>query len=610
MKVAFLPLNAGPETEAALARQLSALAADLLKIHTEDQVNPVTYMGQIMEGGVPRYAMVPLAEELNAKEVVEEFFKQSDTDLVIDGLLIDDGSKGELTSRIWQRDQEGDPQESRYPYEEGGLIGAAHQWIKDLLDTRGAKLKEEFASVEGTFGTESEEALRKFLTGSDSVFYIERAQGMTSKHFSPEPAVEALKSAIQIDPDWEGPELALLQLVRVCTRYRLGSFAMLEDALKVVLEREQESGRAHFVMGELLLAGGDASGATDHFEKAHRAEPEESSILIHLGRAQIAAQMPINAERSFKRASELEGEDQVALDHLAETLRMTNRAHEIPDLYRAASERFPQSGNLRAKLALSLWEQEKREEAATVLENALSELDDPIPVKRAYAPILAKGGNNDRAMDLYEDCIDANPTDVGLLIEYAQTLQAADRQFEVPKVLRDALACNPDLNTKAQIDAWLIEIEQPKRIETINSASQKLEAGDFQGAVEDLKTLKSWMGDYWKFWAMLALANNRLNQYEDAEQAARKVLEMFPAYELGYAELNGALAGQRKFEEAYNLMKIAITNMPQSLVVAINYALAANRAGDRDEAVKIAAQIREATQGNQDVEAALAEIGG
>lgn len=610
MKVAFLPLNAGPETEWALARQFASLAAEILEKQTDSEVNPVRYMGQVQEGGVPRYAMVNPAEELNPKDVIEAFFKQSDVDVVIDGLLTDDGEKGEFVSRIWEGSTTKQPEEKRYPYLPGGMLGAAKQWIEEILQARGSSLPADIQEPTALFGTENEEALRKFFIGFDSAQYVERAQGMVSKHFSPEPAIEALISAMELDEEWEGPELALIQLVRVCARYRLGSLELLQKALDKVLERDDENGRAHFVYGELLLAGGNPSGATDHFEKAHRMEPEESSILINLGRAQIAAQMPINAERSFKKAAELEGEDQIALDHLAETLRMTNRAHEIPDLYKEAMGRFPQSGALRAKLAASLWEQEKREEASAVLEKALEELDDPMPAKRAYAPILSSSGDHDRAMDYYEDCIDAYPTDVGLLIEYAQTLQAAGREFEAPKVLRDALASNPDLNTKAQIDAWLVEIEQPKRIETIKSASEKLESGDNAGALEDLKTLKSWVQDYWKLWALLATAHNRLEQYEEAEQASRKLLEMFPAYEPGYADLNGSLAGQGKNEEAYNLMKIAITNMPQSLLIAVNYALAAYRAGDKDEARRLATQIREATQGNQDVEAALAEIDG
>ncbi|MFX7914615.1 hypothetical protein ABTK35_20290, partial [Acinetobacter baumannii] len=83
--------------------------------------------------------------------------------------------------------------------------------------------------------------------------------------------------------------------------------------------------------------------------------------------------------------------------------------------------------------------------------------------KRYYAPVLAGEDDTDRAMDFYEDYLDENPNDVGAMVEYAQTLQKAKREFEIPPVLKNILASNPDMDTKAQTQAWLIELEQPKR---------------------------------------------------------------------------------------------------------------------------------------------------
>ncbi|MEZ5163011.1 MAG: hypothetical protein R2688_04535 [Fimbriimonadaceae bacterium] len=83
---------------------------------------------------------------------------------------------------------------------------------------------------------------------------------------------------------------------------------------------------------------------------------------------------------------------------------------------------------------------------------------------------------------------------------------------------------------------------------------------------------------------VLATAYNQTGEHTEAEAAARRILEMFPSCEPAYVELNNALGGQGKNEEAYALMQIALGNMPQSLPVALSTAVAAKRVGREDEA--------------------------
>jgi len=73
----------------------------------------------------------------------------------------------------------------------------------------------------------------------------------------------------------------------------------------------------------------------------------------------------------------------------------------------------------------------KEEEAERAFEHALEVVEDNTVVKRYYAPWLMKKGDLDRAMDFYEDVLDVAPNDISALTEYAQTLEAAGREFEV-----------------------------------------------------------------------------------------------------------------------------------------------------------------------------------
>ncbi|MFQ3678113.1 MAG: tetratricopeptide repeat protein, partial [Fimbriimonadaceae bacterium] len=320
--------------------------------------------------------------------------------------------------------------------------------------------------------------------------------------------------------------------------------------------------------------------------------------------------MPVNAERNFRRALELEGPDKPSLDWLAMVLANTGRAHEVPSLWEEQVRRNPENPHIRAKYAISLVQAGREEDGVKAFEDGIAAIADNIVLKRYFAPILAQRGDHDRAMDFYEDALDVAPTDVPVLLEYSQVLEKAGREFEVPKVLRDVLAANPDPNTRAMALAKLIELEQPKRAAMVEAAREKMEAGDYEGALRDLKPLRNWLADYWKMWALLSSAHNHLMQPTEAEEAARNLIDLFPACEPAYGELATALFNQNRAEEAYHLLRIAAANMPQSLPVHVNLALAARRAGHVDEARALARQIRELVGPNPELEQILREIDG
>jgi Flp pilus assembly protein TadD len=156
--------------------------------------------------------------------------------------------------------------------------------------------------------------------------------------------------------------------------------------------------------------------------------------------------------------------------------------------------------------------------------------------------------------------------------------------------------------------ARLVELEQPKRAESVEAARQKMEDGDFNGAISQLKPLRNWLADYWKMWALLSSAFNQTEQFQEAEQAAQRLLELYPGCEPAYGEYVAALTGQGRTEDAYQFMRFAASQNPASLPIHINLALAAKRAGQVDEARGLARQIREAIGPNEDLEPVLAEI--
>jgi len=619
MKLAVLPFNAIGEASAPLARQLANFCGEAVRASSTADINQVSFLSQVEQDGIPRAAMINLAEGLVERQMIEQLFQQSGVDSVMDGLLRKVGESGySLQVRFHTADSETPVYDEVHDFTVLGFFPVVRTVMAEIAKRcevewpptprEAAENVPEVGPDGPTFGTDSPQAFLNLLEGYDAVVYIQQAQGRVVKEFTPEPAIEILLSACKEDVDFEGPYQGLVALCRMCAANQLGSFQAVESALKELEQLRPDDFTAYFGLGEVYQSVGNAPRATDEYEKAALRHPSDSSLWIRLGISQMQSGMPINAERNFKKAFDLEGDDKPSADYIAMALAQTNRQHEIPILWKGIVEKNPQNGLNRSKYAMSLAQAGQEEAAVEAFETALAEVEDKNPIKRFFAPLLSKREEYDRAMDFYEDALDATPTDVPLLIEYAQTLQKADRQIDVPAVLQTVLSSNPDPNTRAQTLAWLIEIEQPKRVESVTNAQAKMQKEDFEGALRDLRPMRNWLADYWKFWATFAAALNHEKQHIEAEESARKLLELFPACVEGYAELASALSGQNRHEEAYQMLSFAARNMPNSLPLHLNLALAAKRSGHTDQARELAKRLREAVGSNAELDPVLAEI--
>ncbi len=607
MTIAVLPFNAGPDTPPALARQIANFACDIVRNNTGVEVNAVNYLLRVNENP-PRFANVNAAEVLNEYEMISQFFEQAGADKAMDGLLIAKDGTYQLNIRFFEKGNEDPIATHEFSFEESEAFKPIRETIEELAKQAEAKLPEELNDNANIFGTESGAAFLKFLESYDALQYIEKTQGQVAEEFSPTPAMQQLLESAKLDPDWEAPYITLIQLGRACSNFQIGNPQEIESQLKAAIETAPDDGRAYFALGELYSAMGNLTEASNALEKASQLEPEEPAFLTRLGIVQGQMGMPVNAERNFRKAVEMEGPEKPSMDFLAQVLADTNRAHEVPALWKGMIDENPQNAQAHAKYAISLHNTGQAEDAVRAFDLALETVEDNLIIKRYYAPLLANNQEFDRAMDFYEDCLDVAPNEIPLLIEYAQTLQSAGRQFEVPRILKDVLGSNPDPNTRAQTLAWLTELEQPKRIETVESAKNLMEKGDFEGGLRLLKPMRNWLADYWKMWLLIASCFNRTEQWADAEDASTRLINLFPGCEPAYAELAAALGGQERHEDAYNMLRFAMTQVQGSVAVGINLALAAKRTGRGEEAKAIARQIREAVGNEPNLEEVLTEI--
>ncbi len=627
MRIAVLPFNAGPGAKPGVGRQLSNFLADTVRSATGVEINSVNLLAQIEQEGQQRAAFVNVSDTINEMPFIEPLFGDGGADKVFDGLLTQTEDDYELTARFIGKGVAEPLYQKTFNFKADGLFAVMNELILELGKQAEVELPEPLQKGLD-FGSENGQAFLLFLEGYDAFQYIQAANGSVAQEFSPEMGFQALGTAMDLDEDFLGPYEITLALARSCGQMRIGSFEMAEAAVQKAIANAPEDFRGQYTMGELHQGVNASNMASDCYEKSlglhdkakatyeeeGRMEDwrlEHASIHSRIGVAQMTMGMPVNAELSFKKAIDLEGDDKPSLNLLAGVLQQTNRGHEIPSLWKTQLDRQPDNAEIYAKYAISLYQTERVDDALRVFEEALEKLEtseQKLIIKRFYAPLLVQREELDRAMDFYEDCLEEAPNDVAIMWEYAQTLKTADREFEVPKVLDQLLESNPEPNLRAEALAWKTEITEPKRAEAVKSADEKMSAGDFEGAVRELKPLRNWLADYWKLWAVLAAAYNRTEQHDEARDAAERLINLYPGFEPAYIELMGALHSLDRADDAYNVMRFAAGNHPQSLGIHVNLALAAHRAGHEDEAKQLARSIREAVGPNPELDKVFAEL--
>lgn len=613
-----MPFNVAEGTKASYGRQFANFAAETVRAATGADIQSVSYMAQVQEEGGTRSAHVNMGPVVLEREAMNPIFKEGGVDRILHGLLSEQDGKFTLKVRIEGVDDDAPLLEEDHTFSEDEVVDELHRLMLIVASYSGVVLP---AALEEKLdvGTQNPKAFLEFLEGYDGFQYVQQANGMVVSHYSPSTTISALTRAVDLDPHFQAAFDMCIQMCRSCAHYRMGSFEDVESALKHLSQVAPADYRPLAALGEIYQTIGNLPAAVDAYEQALAQHlnlgdkldddqaTERAALYSRLGMVQLNMGMPVNAERNFRRAVALERGSKPSLDLLANVLAQTNRQHEIPNLWKNEIAENPKNALARARYAASLVETGQKQEAVAVFEQALEELDDKVLIKRFYAPMLVENGDLDRAMDFYEDCLDVEPNDIPLMIEYANTLKLADREFEIPQVLKNILASNPDPNIRAQTLAWMIELEQPKRAEAVDDARKKMEAGDFEGAMRDLRPLRNWLADYWKLWAMMSTAANQLELLDEAQDAANRLLGLYPGYEPGYRELVTALTKQDKHEEAYNVMRYAATSL-KTLDAHVNLALAAKRAGHEDEARSLAKQIRSAVGPNEELERVLAEI--
>lgn len=606
-KITFLPFAVSDTIPAGVGRQFgNLLGSGFAGVEGVECENSLL-MTQGQDGTI---SPAPASNDLVGQDVIRDVLNQNASDAVVDGLLNRADDQFSVTVRLSRRDAEAEVWQKEAPLADlRQTLAEAHAWIVEQMGVQGSSpLRIEESKPE---------AFLKYLEGYDAVALAAQAQQGRAPRIDYLRGLDALLEAIALDPSLRAAYLAAIRLANSIIQARLAPPQEIEARLIKMAAANPEDPAVHRTLADLHRLTGRTQDAISAMDKAvalaqaSRTVPLEAvaEFLRYLGMLQQSAGMVANAELSFRRAAELEPYPKPSLELLTDLLFETNRSHEAPGVWRQVIDLEPTQPDAWIRYAGVLFRLDRKDDAKRALEDALERTSGNVLVKRYVATLLEEAGEHDRALDYYEDFLDAYPDHGETWLEYARALSSARRDHEVPDALRKALEANPNPHVKAHAQAWLFELENPKRVEAMKLAAEKVEREDLAGAVEDLERLVEWMPEYWKAWAFLANLYNRVGRHVDAERAAQHTLNLYPGSEPTYLDLANSLLGQGRHAEADSLLNQLAYHGLASVPLLITHAMVKKRLGKHDEARSIVAVVREAVgPGNQEVERVLAEI--
>lgn len=139
----------------------------------------------------------------------------------------------------------------------------------------------------------------------------------------------------------------------------------------------------------------------------------------------------------------------------------------------------------------------------------------------------------------------------------------------------------------------MLAIQPDNDLAQLMLANQLVEAGDTDGAVDELKRLTARSPNYADAWFNLGFLLDQANRLADAESSFRRSLELRPKIDRAWYGLGIVLIRQRRLEEAIEAFKQTIKLQPFAPYAYYQLGLTYHHLGRSDEAWKVHKQLTE-----------------
>jgi len=436
--------------------------------------------------------------------------------------------------------------------------------------------------------------------------YAELAGNTTNRNDYVNLAIENYKAAIKADPGSALLAEELSDLYSQSGRMRDGQ----NDAEQAIRQNPNDLA-AHRVLARIYVRQIDAQRgrvnetmlrqAVQEYQKITELAPKDADAWVWLGRLQSASQNMDGAERAFRKALDIDKDNEDGLTGLATVLGIKGDGTGAADLLKRASDKNPSPDSLK-RLADAYEQMKEYGLAADTLRRAL-ELNpqDASDIERKMARYLISAERYDDALEAYQDLVNDDPSDADSYLRISQIYRQKGDMAKAREASDKAKAIDPKNVEIRMNEAYILQREGKTAdgIEVIRGILQQTELRTYDPAQ---------LGARVELLEQLAVMQRLADQTQPAVDTYRQIATLDPSRApQASASIIDTYMGGKEFSKAQDEADAAFKKFPNDPEVRLGRALLLAEMGKTDAA---AADVKKLLDGKNDlaIQLKLAEV--
>ncbi len=260
-----------------------------------------------------------------------------------------------------------------------------------------------------------------------------------------EPARAQFKSAVEMQPDYLAPRLALLQL-----QVSRGEFAQAIQASEEVLRLSPRNMTGRLLHSMVLEGVGKTADARSELQAILKAQPTSTEARFRLGLLEVRAGDYKTAEKVFRECSAQANPDAACQIGLAEVFSAQKQYDKAVELLNAELKKTPERRELRMAVANTNVLGERYDAAVAGFKDMIAKEPDSADLHLRLGETYRRMGNIPQAIETFRKVRQLSPNnpDAGLWLALLlhQTGREVDAKAEYEQILRvqsdNAIALN------------------------------------------------------------------------------------------------------------------------------------------------------------------------
>ena len=436
--------------------------------------------------------------------------------------------------------------------------------------------------------------------------YAELAGNTTNRTDYVNLAIENYKAAIKADPSSALLAEELSDVYSQSGRMRDGQ----TDAEQAIKQNPNDLA-AHRVLARIYVRQIDAQRgrvneamlrqSTQEYQKITELAPKDADAWVWLGRLQSASQNIDAAEVAFRKALELEPDNEDGLTGLATVLGIKGDGTGAADLLKKASEKNPSPDSLK-RLADAYEQMKEYGLAADTLRRAL-ELNPPDApdIERKMALFLISAERFDDALEAYQDLVSDDPMDADSYLRMSQIYRQKHDLVKARDASDKAKAIDPSSVEVKLNESYILQAEgkPAEAIELIRGILTQTERRTYDPAQ---------LGRRIELLEQVAVMQRLADQTQPAVDSYRQIAALDPTKgPQASASVIETYIGGKEYAKAQDEADAAIKKWPNDPEVRLSRASLLAEMGKTDAA---AADVKKLLDGKNDraVQLKLADV--